>query len=48
MGEDESKQQQHKSSRHAQEAKIVSRCTQENCSRATSPMGKAKGCERMM
>jgi hypothetical protein len=47
MGEGEVKRQQNERSRDAQEAKHVSRCTEEDCSRATSPVGKVKGCEGM-
>jgi hypothetical protein len=43
MGERESKRQQYKCSRDAEEAKNVSRCTEENRCRATSPMGEGKG-----
>jgi hypothetical protein len=48
MGESESKRQQNKCRRDAQEAKNVSHCTEENRCRATSPMGKGKGCQRMI
>jgi len=48
MEESESKRQQNKRSRDAQEAKNVSRCTEEDRSRATSSMGKGKGYKRMM
>jgi hypothetical protein len=47
MGEGESKWQQDKRSRDAQEAKHVTRCTEEDRSRSTSSVGKVKGCERM-
>jgi hypothetical protein len=47
MGEGEIKRQQNKRSHDAQEAKDVSRCTEEDCSRATSSVGKGKGCEGM-
>jgi hypothetical protein len=47
MGEFESKRQQYKRSRDAEEAKIVSRCTEEDRCRATSPMGESKGCEEI-
>jgi hypothetical protein len=47
MGEGESKWQQDKRSRDAQEAKDVSRCTEEDRHRATSSMGQGKSCERM-
>jgi hypothetical protein len=48
MGEGEIKRQPDKRSRNTQEAQNVSRCTEEDRSRATSSMGEGKGGERMM
>jgi hypothetical protein len=45
MGESEHKREQKKRSRDAQEAKNVSRRTEDNRCRATSSMGKDKGYE---
>lgn len=47
MGESESKREQNKRSRDAQEAKNVAGCTEENRCRATSSMGKDKGWEQI-
>jgi hypothetical protein len=47
MGESEHKREQNKRTRDAQEAKNVSRCTEENRCRATSSMGKGKSCEKI-
>jgi hypothetical protein len=47
MGKGELKRQQDERSRNAHEAKDVSRCTEENRCRATSPMGKGKSCEKI-
>jgi hypothetical protein len=48
MGKSESKREHIQRSRDAQEAKNVSRCTEEDRCRAASPMGEGKGCERMI
>ena len=47
MGEGEIKRQQNERSRNAQTANNVSRCEKENRCRATSSMGKGKGCEQI-
>jgi hypothetical protein len=47
MGEGEIKRQQNERSHNAQKANNVSICTEEDRSRATSSMGKGKGCEQI-
>ena len=47
MGKGEIKRPQNQLSRNAQEANNVSRCEKENRCRATSSMGKGKGCEEI-